>query len=189
MQIAQLLLEVYHVLQTVLLSWDTDGDGVVEIWEVAQALKIIAYKFADFLCCDRFKDKSLQGRTIEGKAFCYGMLDVFARLSVLLWVLILWMLFYPMRLHAAMFEPCWECNDLTALTTQQLGRVLGLYNAIDEIETGTSRRLEASRLLSEAGGSGILNSSSASSVETFFYESLPASDGVMRHNCSEPLAA
>ena len=62
------LSEVYNILQTTLLSWDTDGDGVVEFHEVVGALKA-AWKiiWSRIRHCKKSQE-GFGGRTIEWRA-------------------------------------------------------------------------------------------------------------------------
>lgn len=118
--------ELYGVLQTTLLSWDTDGDGVVEFHEVVGALKAAGkIVWSRVRHCRKSKD-GFGGRTIEWRSAIYGILDVLARANALVWIITLFLMFYPYAFREAIFRPCWECDDLEAVFAKQIGAVLGL---------------------------------------------------------------
>ena len=130
--------QLYAVLQTALLSWDMDGDGVVELYEVAAALRDLLD-----LLVDRFRKRSrlslakvssrprknLNGRTVEVRAIAFGLLDVLAKLNLLAWGLTVALLLLPGAFRTLLFEPCQECHDLPTVLAQQLGATLGLATA------------------------------------------------------------
>ena len=64
-----------------LLSWDTDGDGVVEFHEVVGAFKAYAKVFYSLLRRRKNVKSGLDGRTIEWRAALYGVLDVLAKVD------------------------------------------------------------------------------------------------------------
>ena len=118
--------ELYGVLQTTLLSWDTDGDGVVEFHEVVGALKAAGkIVWSRVRHCRKSKD-GFGGRTIEWRSALYGILDVLAKADALVWITTLFLMFYPYAFREAIFRPCWECDDLEAVFAKQIGAVLGL---------------------------------------------------------------
>lgn len=84
-------LTLYRVFQVAALSWDTDGDGVVEFHEVVQAVKVV---FAGALLRARDKWKERKGsetisekeaKTIEWRAALYGFLDTIRGCARRLW--------------------------------------------------------------------------------------------------------
>ena len=123
--------QLYAVLQTTLLSWDTDGDGVVELHEVAAALRDLLDLLVD-RCRKRVSSrprKDFKGRTVEVRAMAFGLLDVLAKLSLLAWGLTVALLLLPAAFRTLVFEPCQECHDLPTVLAQQLGATLGLATA------------------------------------------------------------
>ena len=113
-------MEVYTILQTVLLSWDTDGDGVVEFHEVMGALKAMKK-----ICWSRVRHckksaSGFGGRTIEWRAAAYGILDVIQKIDALIWTITFFLMLYPGAFRNAIFKPCWECDDLEAVIAQQV---------------------------------------------------------------------
>ena len=125
--------QLYAVLQTTLLSWDTDGDGVVELHEVAAALRDLRDLLVD-RCRKRVSSrprKDFNGRTVEVRAMAFGLLDVLAKLSLLAWGLTVALLLLPAAFQTLVFEPCQECHDLPMVLAQQLGSTLGLATAAE----------------------------------------------------------
>lgn len=120
------LSELYSVAQVTLLSWDTDGDGVVELHEVVGALKIIARMVWFRIRYCRADKRGFDGRKIEWQAAVYGILDCIAKVDALIWTTVFFLMLYPRAFRNVIFQPCWECDDLEAVIAQQLGQVLGL---------------------------------------------------------------
>ena len=127
--------QLYAVLQTALLSWDMDGDGVVELREVAAALRDLLELLVDRLpkrVSSRYRysgRESFKGRTVEVRAMAFGLLDVLAKLSPLRWGLTVALLLLPSAFRTLVLEPCQECHDLPTVLAQQLGATLGLSTA------------------------------------------------------------
>jgi len=120
--------ELYAVLQTTLLSWDTDGDGVVELHEVVAALRDMCAILGERLRKRKggANKKGFGGRTIEWRAAAFGLLDVVSKIDLLMWCLTIVLLTLPSAFRSSVFQPCWQCDDLATVLSQQLGNTLGL---------------------------------------------------------------
>lgn len=114
------LSEVYKILQVTLLSWDTDGDGVVEFHEVVGAFR--AYSKVLYAAARRRKNikSGLDGRTIEWRAALYGVLDVLSKVDALIWIVTFFLMLFPSAIQRAIFKPCWECEDFEAAVARQV---------------------------------------------------------------------
>ena len=118
------LSELYKILQVTLLSWDTDGDGVVEFHEVVGAFKAYAKVFYSLIRRRKNVKSGLDGRTIEWRAALYGVLDVLAKVDALVWITTFFLMLYPSAFRRAIFKPCWECDDFEAAVARQVPRLL-----------------------------------------------------------------
>jgi hypothetical protein len=118
------LSEIYKILQVTLLSWDTDGDGVVEFHEVVGAFRAYAKVFHSLMMRRKNVKSGLDGRTIEWRAALYGVLDVLAKVDALVWITTFFLMLYPSAFRRALFKPCWECDDFEAAVARQVSRLL-----------------------------------------------------------------
>ena len=144
---------LYKILQITLLSWDTDGDGVVEFHEVIGAIKAYSSAFwYRIRRCRRPKKGALDGRTIEWRAFVYGVLDTLAHVDALLWTMIFFLMLYPGAFKRAIFDPCWDCDDFEAVVAQQVRRALAPATPIS-----TSPHLTPSARLAARPGARLVN--------------------------------
>jgi len=122
-----LLWEVYNIFQLTALSWDTDGDGVVEFHEVVQAVRLLM-GVCIMRCLRKDVTIDLKGRKLEWRAALYGVLYSAKHLKIARFVGVFFLMYFPPILETGLFAPCWDCNDFHAVTVQRLGQVLGLTN-------------------------------------------------------------
>jgi hypothetical protein len=131
-----ILQRVYVIFQLTALAWDTDGDGVVELDEVKQAIKVI---FGGWILHLRgtYRARFQRGapqvtrvseRKLEWRAALYGILFSVSKVNFLQFVLLCTMLFLPGPIYFTMISPCRECTDFHLTVVTQLGLVLGLQN-------------------------------------------------------------
>lgn len=115
--------ELYTTFQLTALSWDTDGDGVVEAHEVLEAVRVMLGSMALRVQGQTAKKDT---RHLEGRAALYGVLYTLAKVNVFQFVVVCLLVIVPQSFEAAIFKPCWECDDIRSASAIQLGKVLGL---------------------------------------------------------------
>jgi hypothetical protein len=124
------LVELYRIMQTAMLSWDTDGDGVVEVHEVRSAIAALCRRRlkrgrAAYLTSSTSSTAGAE-RTIDWRSAAWGVLDVVGRLEVAWWTLTFVLILLPLPMRAALVRPCYECDDLDVALAQAAGAALGL---------------------------------------------------------------
>lgn len=182
---------LYKVFQVAALTWDTDGDGVVEFSEVKQAFKVLL-GFAILRVRDWWNER--KGRptrkdeenykTMEWRAALYGILDTIKRINNIQYVLLMLLIFWPPKLISGLLNPCYECTDFHLTLVTQLGLILGLQNYTQPSMQDGLNHANATTPNAEApsAASALLNSSNATAA--IFVTNRSAG-----YNCSHPLQA
>ena len=170
--VVQCLLDSQKWAQTMLLSWDTDGDGIVEFREIVSAIARFCRVLAQCSCRERLVShdersiehteiaratdkktlKAFESRKVESRVMAYGVLKVLSTLNLPIWILLITGITYPMIVQSAVIDVCFSCHDFSALISQRVGIVLGLSslrpsdpNASSIFMYGTSPYTEENR--------------------------------------------
>ena len=133
------LYRLYKIFQLLALAWDVDGDGVVEVWEVALALKFI---FLGFIYKVRAIVQRLRRKPVleepawyathplEWRPAFFGVFQSFADLELQVLFFVVSCIFVPPQLLSMMLEPCRVCTDFHSVVLRQIGYLLGLQVSI-----------------------------------------------------------
>jgi hypothetical protein len=98
--------------RTLLDTWDTDGDGQIEVHEVLGAGRAGFAALCEWLCTGSLKRASakLGGREINALDANLALLHTFSKLNVLASAFILTLIAFPPVFTTVIFNPCWLCE-------------------------------------------------------------------------------